>query len=144
MDLDSPICLCFNVSRRKIIRFIKVEKPRRASQLSECFGAGTGCGWCRPILERLNQQHSVLHQSPAPTLAPTVEGEPAAGQPSSQAGNAAGQIDQELDLLDSGQYQAARQAYRDQKRAQAQSVQAPALHPAEDPESQSAKIDRPE
>ena len=64
MDLDAPICLCFNVSRRKILRFIKVEKPRRASQLSECFGAGTGCGWCRPILERLNQQHSVLAQSP--------------------------------------------------------------------------------
>jgi len=138
MDLDSPICLCFNVSRRKIIRFIKVEKPRRASQLSECFGAGTGCGWCRPILERLNQQHSVLPQSSAPTgLGPTVEGEPASGQPIDPAG----QIDQELNLLDSDQYQAARQAYRDQKRAQAQSVQPPALHPTDDPDSQSAKID---
>jgi len=41
------------VTRRKVSNFIRVEKPRRASQLSECFGAGTGCGWCRPFLERL-------------------------------------------------------------------------------------------
>ena len=53
MNLDDPVCLCFHVSRRKVINYIRVEKPRRASQLSECFGAGTGCGWCRPFLERL-------------------------------------------------------------------------------------------
>lgn len=122
MDLDSPICLCFNVSRRKIIRFIKVEKPRRASQLSECFGAGTGCGWCRPILERLNQQHSTLSQ------AASSEREPS--QPTSPMG----QIDQELDSMDSDQYQAARQAYRDQKRAQAQPAQAADPPPTEGPE----------
>ena len=115
MDPDSPICLCFNVSRRKIIRFIKVEKPRRASQLSECFGAGTGCGWCRPILERLNQQHSTLLAA-------------------SQSATPVGQIDQELDSMDSDQYQAARQAYRDQKRAQAQS--APAADPPPTEESE--------
>ena len=27
--------------------------PRRPAQLSECFGAGTGCGWCRPFLQKL-------------------------------------------------------------------------------------------
>lgn len=53
MSPDDPVCLCFHVSRRKIVNFIRVEKPRRASQLSECFGAGTGCGWCRKYLERL-------------------------------------------------------------------------------------------
>lgn len=58
MNPDAPVCLCFHVSRRKIERFIRIEKPQRASQLSECFGAGTGCGWCRPYLERLMQQHS--------------------------------------------------------------------------------------
>ena len=121
MDLDSPICLCFNVSRRKIIRFIKVEKPRRASQLSECFGAGTGCGWCRPILERLNQQHSTLSQ------AASSEREPS--QPTSPMG----QIDQELDSMDCDQYQAASQAYRDQKRAQAQPAQAADPPPTEGP-----------
>ena len=53
MNLDDPVCLCFHVSRRKVIKFIRIEKPRRPSQLSECFGAGTGCGWCRPYLERI-------------------------------------------------------------------------------------------
>ena len=53
MKPDDPICLCFHVTRRKVENFIRVEKPRRASQLSECFGAGTGCGWCRPYLERV-------------------------------------------------------------------------------------------
>ena len=140
MDLDSPICLCFNVNRRKIIRFIKVEKPRRASQLSECFGAGTGCGWCRPILERLNQQHSVLPQ----TATLTASDDSASSQPASKSPTPVGQIDQELDAMDSDQYQAARQAYRNQKRAQTQSAQAPAPPPKEDPKKHSAKIDRPE
>jgi bacterioferritin-associated ferredoxin len=53
MKPDDPVCLCFHVTRRKVVNFIRVEKPRRASQLSECFGAGTGCGWCRPYLERI-------------------------------------------------------------------------------------------
>lgn len=107
MDLDAPICLCFNVSRRKIVRFIKIDKPRRASQLSECFGAGTGCGWCRQILERLHEQHSGA--SPADS----------ASQPVAPLTSAVKPIDQELDSLDPAQYQVARQAYRDQKRAQA-------------------------
>ncbi len=53
MKPEDPICLCFHVTRRKVINFIRVEKPTRPSQLSECFGAGTGCGWCRPYLERI-------------------------------------------------------------------------------------------
>jgi NAD(P)H-nitrite reductase large subunit len=53
MDLDDELCLCFHVTKRKVINFIRVEKPRRAGQLSECFGAGTGCGWCRLFLKRL-------------------------------------------------------------------------------------------
>jgi NAD(P)H-nitrite reductase large subunit len=52
MELDDEICLCFHVSKRKLVNFLRVEKPRRAGQMSECFGAGTGCGWCRPMLER--------------------------------------------------------------------------------------------
>jgi NAD(P)H-nitrite reductase large subunit len=55
-ELDQEICLCFHVTRRKIINFLRVEKPKRPAQLSECFGAGTGCGWCRPFLEKLFQQ----------------------------------------------------------------------------------------
>lgn len=53
MELDDELCLCFHVTRRKVINFLRVEKPQRASQMSQCFGAGTGCGWCRPFLEKL-------------------------------------------------------------------------------------------
>lgn len=53
MSLDDPVCLCFHVSKRKVLSFIRVEKPVRASQLSECQGAGTGCGWCRDWLTRM-------------------------------------------------------------------------------------------
>ncbi|MBX3415508.1 MAG: (2Fe-2S)-binding protein [Pirellulales bacterium] len=52
MDLDDEMCLCFHVTKRKVLNFLRVEKPRRVGQMSECFGAGTGCGWCRPFLRR--------------------------------------------------------------------------------------------
>ncbi|RMG41092.1 MAG: (2Fe-2S)-binding protein [Planctomycetota bacterium] len=52
MKLDDPICYCFHVSKRKILNFLRIHRPRRASQLSECGGAGTGCGWCIPYLRR--------------------------------------------------------------------------------------------
>ena len=58
MDLDQPVCLCFRVSRRKLEKFIRLEKPRKAGQLSECYGAGTGCGWCRPFLRRLFEEQT--------------------------------------------------------------------------------------
>lgn len=56
MELDEELCLCFHVTRRKVENFLRIEKPRRAAQLSDCFGAGTGCGWCRPFLLRLFEQ----------------------------------------------------------------------------------------
>lgn len=56
MDLDDELCLCFHVTKRKVVNYLRVEKPRRVGELSHCFGAGTGCGWCRPFLERLFQQ----------------------------------------------------------------------------------------
>ena len=52
MELDDTICYCFHISKRKIQNFIRVHRPRRASQISECGGAGTGCGWCVPFLKR--------------------------------------------------------------------------------------------
>lgn len=54
--LDQEICLCFHVTRRKVRNYLRVEKPSRPGQLSDCFGAGTGCGWCRPYLEQLFQE----------------------------------------------------------------------------------------
>ncbi|MEZ6066149.1 MAG: (2Fe-2S)-binding protein [Planctomycetaceae bacterium] len=56
MQLDDTICYCFHVSKRKILNFIRVQKPRRASQVSGCGGAGTGCGWCVRYLERYFQE----------------------------------------------------------------------------------------
>src|SRR5271170_7181001 len=53
MELDDELCLCFHVTQRKVVNFLRVEKPARPGQLSECFGAGTGCGWCRTYLTRL-------------------------------------------------------------------------------------------
>jgi bacterioferritin-associated ferredoxin len=57
MDLDDELCLCFHVTKRKVINFIRVETPSRPGQLAECFGAGTGCGWCRTYLRRLFDAH---------------------------------------------------------------------------------------
>jgi bacterioferritin-associated ferredoxin len=53
---DVQVCYCFHVTRRKLLNFIRVEQPRVASQLSECGGAGTGCGWCIPFLKELFEQ----------------------------------------------------------------------------------------
>ena len=52
MEPDDTICYCFHISKRKILNFIRVHRPKRASQISECGGAGTGCGWCVSYLKR--------------------------------------------------------------------------------------------
>lgn len=52
MELDDTICYCFHIRKRKIVNFIQITRPRRASQISECGGAGTGCGWCVPFLKK--------------------------------------------------------------------------------------------
>lgn len=56
MELDDLVCYCFRVRKRKIVNFIRQRQPKRASQLSECFGAGTGCGWCIPFLIRMHRE----------------------------------------------------------------------------------------
>jgi NAD(P)H-nitrite reductase large subunit len=56
MDLDQKVCLCFHVTRRKLVNYVRVNRPQVASQLSECGGAGTGCGWCIPFLKQIFQQ----------------------------------------------------------------------------------------
>jgi bacterioferritin-associated ferredoxin len=52
-NLDMKVCLCFHVTRRKLINFLRRERPKVPSQLSQCGGAGTGCGWCIPFLRQL-------------------------------------------------------------------------------------------
>jgi bacterioferritin-associated ferredoxin len=53
MELDDELCLCFHVNKRKVINYLRLERPQRESQLADCHGAGTGCGWCRPYLRKL-------------------------------------------------------------------------------------------
>ena len=48
--------MCHRVSLRKLINYLNRERPAVPSQLSECLGAGTGCHWCVPFLERLHVQ----------------------------------------------------------------------------------------
>jgi bacterioferritin-associated ferredoxin len=56
MDPDDHVCLCYRVSLRKLLAFMKRRRPAVPSQLSECLGAGTGCHWCVPFLKRLHAQ----------------------------------------------------------------------------------------
>lgn len=64
MQLDDEVCLCFHVTKRKILNHLRVHQPRVPSQLSNCAGAGTGCGWCIPFLKRYFEQ-SRHNASPA-------------------------------------------------------------------------------
>lgn len=94
MQPDDEVCLCFHVTRRKLENWIRLEQPQRAGQLSECFGAGTGCGWCRPFLKRLFQAYAEK-QSHAP----------------SEALDSVPSESETHPLPDSTAYSAARQAY---------------------------------
>lgn len=55
MQLDDTICYCFHISKRKIVNYVRIHKPRVASQISDCGGAGSGCGWCVPFLKKYFQ-----------------------------------------------------------------------------------------
>lgn len=70
VELDDRVCLCFRVTKRKLLNFARREKPVVASQLSQCGGAGTGCGWCIPFLKLLFRQ-----EAEAPTALETVTAE---------------------------------------------------------------------
>jgi bacterioferritin-associated ferredoxin len=61
---DDHVCLCFRVSKRKIVNYLNREDPPVASLISECLGAGTGCGWCVPYLKHLHKQHRDGRQDP--------------------------------------------------------------------------------
>jgi bacterioferritin-associated ferredoxin len=67
MELNDELCLCFHVTKRKVVNYLKVNRVRRASQLSECYGAGTGCGWCRPFLIRLFEAQQAQKEDDLPT-----------------------------------------------------------------------------
>ncbi|MAV54932.1 MAG: (2Fe-2S)-binding protein [Phycisphaerae bacterium] len=54
---DPTVCFCYRVSRAKVAAFLRKQNPTVASQLSECDSAGTGCGWCRRLLEDMHTTH---------------------------------------------------------------------------------------
>lgn len=56
MNPDQKVCYCFHITRRKLVNFVRLYQPRVPSQLSECGGAGTGCGWCIPFIKQIFQQ----------------------------------------------------------------------------------------
>lgn len=58
MHPDDHVCLCFHVSLGKIRAFVARENPPVASLISECLGAGSGCGWCVPFLKHLHRCHA--------------------------------------------------------------------------------------
>jgi len=67
MQPNDHVCLCFGVSLGKIQNYLAREDPKVASLISECLGAGTGCGWCVPYLKDLHAQHQTGTK-------PTIEG----------------------------------------------------------------------
>lgn len=56
MKPEDEVCFCYHIPLRKLTAFARRERPQRASQMSNCLGAGTGCGWCIPILRRIQAQ----------------------------------------------------------------------------------------
>jgi NAD(P)H-nitrite reductase large subunit len=70
MDLDAKVCYCFHVTRRKLVNFVRQRHPKVASQLSECGGAGTGCGWCIPFLKQIFGQAVAGGQTDLERLTP--------------------------------------------------------------------------
>lgn len=53
MQPDDDLCLCFHVSWRKVINYMRIHRVKLPSQLAECQSAGTGCGWCRAAIRKL-------------------------------------------------------------------------------------------
>jgi bacterioferritin-associated ferredoxin len=100
---EDTLCYCFHISRRKVVNFLRVRRPKVASQIAECGGAGTGCGWCVPFLKKCfrDQQRALAQAAFSTGLA--ISGEPLdTTAPSSEAA---------IQELDASTYAQARAAY---------------------------------
>lgn len=82
MNLDDKVCYCYHVSLRKLVNFAQREKPQRASQMSLCLGAGTGCGWCIPILRKIYEKALAENQTDATAV---IENMPASADAYAEA-----------------------------------------------------------
>lgn len=60
MNPDDEICYCYHVSMRKLVNFARRTNPDRPSRMTECLGAGTGCGWCIPFLVKIAESKEEL------------------------------------------------------------------------------------
>jgi NAD(P)H-nitrite reductase large subunit len=74
MNLDDKVCYCFHVSRRKLVNWVRLHQPKVPSQLAECGGAGTGCGWCIPFLKLIFKKG--VAETAAPGCQPAIEDAP--------------------------------------------------------------------
>jgi len=61
LEPDDTVCFCFHVSLRKVETFCRAQQPQVPSQISDCLSAGTGCGWCVPMLQRIHQRVCGTH-----------------------------------------------------------------------------------
>jgi assimilatory nitrate reductase catalytic subunit len=55
-DPGRKICICFNVGANTIIDAIAANNPSNVASVGEATQAGTGCGSCKPEIERLLNQ----------------------------------------------------------------------------------------
>ncbi len=65
--VEDELCVCFHVSRAKVIRWTKRERPKVVSMISECLSAGTGCGWCIPFLTKIHED-VIAGREPEPMM----------------------------------------------------------------------------
>lgn len=68
MELDDTVCFCFHVTYRKLRNYARHHKPPVSSMMSECLGAGTGCGWCRKHIVKIWEQSGQVKNGDLPTL----------------------------------------------------------------------------
>jgi bacterioferritin-associated ferredoxin len=57
-DLDSDVCFCNHVTKRKLLNFIRQRKPTQVEDLAGCLGAGTTCGLCKTRLREIFQEYA--------------------------------------------------------------------------------------
>jgi assimilatory nitrate reductase catalytic subunit len=61
-DPGRKICVCMNVGANTILDAIREKTLTNAAAVAEATGAGTGCGSCKPEIERLlNEPASAVH-----------------------------------------------------------------------------------
>jgi len=101
---DDTVCFCFDVSLRKVETFCRARRPQAASQISECLSAGTGCGWCVPMLRKV---HGQLCGQYRPTWRRDDDSGPAGDYHSAERDAAAAQVDADA-------YAAGRKKYLDE------------------------------